>query len=263
MGLSLGDAVPVHCARPTLNVHTLSTVATQPALPAGLLRVLVDHGRYGTMKDMTNRRWWSSDHHFSHRNIVPFCDRPYREPNHPYEPAMHYMNTDLVSRHNQHVNPDDEVWFLGDLALGNTARNLVWAKQCNGIKTFLAGNHDKNFRRDNVERPGWDNKYRDGGGFETVLHGTVPVTLADGTDVLVSHFPYANVDHSDTRYSSRRPIDDGATWLLHGHVHEKWRQRGRMINVGVDAWGGNPVAEETLLELIHGGPTDREPLPWK
>ena len=57
-------------------------------------------------------------------------------------------------------------------------------------------------------------------------------------------------------------MDDGA-WLLCGHVHESWRQRGRMINVGVDAWGGRPVSEEALYELIDSGPADLETLPWE
>lgn len=42
----------------------------------------------------------------------------------------------------------------------------------------------------------------------------------------------------------------------------KWRQRGRMINVGVDAWVGQPVSEETICELIEAGPRDLLPLPW-
>ena len=41
------------------------------------------------------------------------------------------------------------------------------------------------------------------------------------------------------RYIEHRPDDDGG-WLLHGHVHEKWRQNGRQINVGVDAWNFAP-----------------------
>ncbi len=62
------------------------------------------------------------------------------------------------------------------------------------------------------------------------------------------------------RYVEQRPVDHGE-WLLHGHVHERWRQRGRMINVGVDAWGCRPVNESTLAALIDDGPNDREPLP--
>jgi len=35
-----------------------------------------------------------------------------------------------------------------------------------------------------------------------------------------------------------------------------------MINVGVDDWGGVPVPQTRLAELIEAGPQDREVLPW-
>lgn len=49
---------------------------------------------------------------------------------------------------------------------------------------------------------------------------------------------------------AHRPVDDGETWLLHGHVHERWRQAERMINVGVDVWEYRPVAEGTLESVL-------------
>ena len=50
-----------------------------------------------------------------------------------------------------------------------------------------------------------------------------------------------------------RPDDTGG-WLLHGHIHENWRQRDRQINVGVDAWDFTPVSEEQIAALIAAGP---------
>ena len=84
-----------------------------------------------------------------------------------------------------------------------------------------------------------------------------------GQRVLLSHFPYAGGgdSHGEDRFSAHR-LADGGGWLLCGHVHQSWRQRGRMINVGVDAWGGQPVAEPELAELIAAGPLDRDVLPW-
>jgi hypothetical protein len=46
-----------------------------------------------------------------------------------------------------------------------------------------------------------------------------------------------------------------------GHVHERWRQRGRMINVGVDAWDCGPASEAELAAMIGGGPIELAPLP--
>ena len=52
------------------------------------------------------------------------------------------------------------------------------------------------------------------------------------------------------RHVAHRPVDRGEP-LLHGHVHERWRVRDRMINVGVDVWDYRPVAEDELLPLLQ------------
>jgi len=79
--------------------------------------------------------------------------------------------------------------------------------------------------------------------------------------VLMSHFPYQGDSGDKDRYTDARPADFGY-WLLHGHVHEKWRQRSQMINVGVDAWAGRPVHADTIAEMIAAGPADLGPKPW-
>jgi calcineurin-like phosphoesterase family protein len=61
--------------------------------------------------------------------------------------------------------------------------------------------------------------------------------------------PFLNPEDKDQRYSQFRPIDKGQ-WLLHGHVHEKWLHRKRMINVGVDVWNFTPVSEAQITELM-------------
>ena len=81
-----------------------------------------------------------------------------------------------------------------------------------------------------------------------------------GHDVLACHFPYRGDSQGLDRYPQARPPDTGG-WLLHGHVHELWRQHQRMINVGCDAWDCRPVDEATLAALIEAGPGDLPPLP--
>jgi len=70
-----------------------------------------------------------------------------------------------------------------------------------------------------------------------------------GVRVVACPFPYRGDCYDHDRYVSHRPADAGA-WLLHGHVHERWKVRERMINVGVDVWDYAPVAERALAELI-------------
>jgi calcineurin-like phosphoesterase family protein len=70
---------------------------------------------------------------------------------------------------------------------------------------------------------------------------------------LLCHFPYEGDSQDRDRHLEHRPLDRGG-WLLHGHVHDRWRQRGRMINVGVDVHGYRPVAEDAVAALMAGGP---------
>ena len=204
-------------------------------------------------------RWFTSDQHFGHRNIIGYSGRPYVDG--AGEPDVAWMNTDLVVRHNMCVARGDEVWMLGDVVMGDKGAGLELVRECVGRKTLVSGNHDKCFRKGGRAVPGWEGRYAVEGGLKAVLHGTVELVLIDGQSVLLSHFPYVGDSGEEERFVSHRPVDDGR-WLLHGHVHEKWRQRGRQINVGVDAWGGFPVAEEQVLELIEAGPQNLPPLPW-
>ncbi|WP_419910044.1 hypothetical protein [Candidatus Poriferisodalis sp.] len=75
--------------------------------------------------------------------------------------------------------------------------------------------------------------------------------------VRVSHFPYVLDEAYDLKCLDLRPRDNGS-WLLHGHIHEKWRQRGRQINVGVNTWDSCPVSEDTIVLPIAHGPADRD-----
>ena len=201
-------------------------------------------------------RFWTSDHHFGHRNIITYSGRPYVEPYYPYAPDPAAMTEDLVARHNSVVPNGSDVWFLGDLTLSHDPSwVLTSVKEMCGVKMFTPGNHDVNFKK-----PAKDELYSDV--FDKILHGTTQVQLDNGCKVFVSHFPYQGDSIGRERHQNMRPVDDGESWLIHGHVHEKWRVNGRQINVGVDAWGGYPVSEETIIRIIKDGPAHLPPLSW-
>lgn len=203
-------------------------------------------------------RWFTSDLHLGHGNVVRYCGRPFT--------TVDEMNDALVEAWNREVAPDDEVWILGDLAMGRIADTLPLVGDLPGRKHLVLGNHDRPFRgRD--PRPGeppadlWAERYLADGGFVQLHHGEVGLNLSGGNVARLCHFPYEGDSGDQERYADLRPVDDGS-WLLHGHVHEKWRQRGRMINVGVDAWAGRPVAETEVVGLVDAGQADLPPLPW-
>ena len=220
-------------------------------------------------------RYFTSDLHLGHRRIVEFCSRPFADSDE--------MDHALVATWNTTVGEADEVWVLGDLALGDLERSLRLVQQLHGRIVLVPGNHDRpwpgyrqardavpgdrHVARDRARAMESRQRYLDNGIDQLLVvdQGERPVeTVVGGHTVVVSHFPYLGVeDHvGEQRHEEWWPTDDGSTWLLHGHVHRLFRQRGRMVNVGIDAWGGRLVAETEVARLMADGPEDRDLLPW-
>ncbi|KIA77717.1 hypothetical protein DB43_FW00020 [Parachlamydia acanthamoebae] len=57
------------------------------------------------------KRWFISDTHFSHKNIIKYAGRPYM--------TVEEMNKSLIDNWNQYVDAEDQVFFLGDFGLGD------------------------------------------------------------------------------------------------------------------------------------------------
>lgn len=203
------------------------------------------------MPDDGRVRFWSADWHLGHSNIIRYCARPFT--------SAEEMDEAIIGRMNRDVGPDDELWVLGDVAMGKIAETLPLVARVHGRKTLVAGNHDRCWAGHTKNVDQWIAEYL-AAGFEAVVQGTATATIG-GRPVLVSHFPYQGDSQERNRFEEYRPTDTGQV-LLHGHVHEKWRKDGRQINVGVDAWGGRPVPDEELATLIDSGPEQLAPLPW-
>ncbi len=190
-------------------------------------------------------RWFTADLHLGHANIIEYCRRPFAD--------VDAMNRALVDRWNGVVADGDEVWVLGDVALGTIAETLPLVAALAGRKVLVTGNHDRCWRGHGRRAEGWDRRYREAG-FDEIVHGETRIEVG-GHDTVACHFPYRGDSHDRDRFVDSRPVDRGR-WLLHGHIHDRWRQRGRMVNVGVDAWDYRPASETEVAGLIDAGPAD-------
>ena len=190
-------------------------------------------------------RWWTSDHHFGHENIIRYCGRPFADAD--------AMNRAMVDRWNEVVADGDEVWILGDLVMGQLIVNLsAHVSRLKGRKILVPGNHDACWQG-RKKGANQTTAYFDIGGIARIIDDPKPIQLV-GEQVRINHFPYRLDPLYDMKFEQHRPVDDGKSWLLHGHNHEKWRQNGRQINVGVDAWSFAPVSDDTICEMIRSGP---------
>jgi calcineurin-like phosphoesterase family protein len=198
-------------------------------------------------------RWWTSDWHVGHVNIIGFCTRPFAN--------VDAMDSALVAAWNHVVEPGDEVVVVGDFLMGRAETHdefLARLAPC-AAKTLVVGNHDRPYRKDgglNDEKVAW---WTDRGW--EVVAGFTDLDVA-GELVDVSHFPHPSGDGTIAdKYARTRPAPSGR-YLIHGHAHGTWRQNGLQIDVGVDAWGGRLVSDDDLAFLFDTGPGRRDPMPW-
>lgn len=195
--------------------------------------------------------WFTSDEHYGHRKIIEYSSRPFS--------SLGEMTETIISRHNQCVRTEDVVWHLGDFAMDERLVKQILPR-LNGQHVLVAGNHDKCHAM-HKKHLAMTQKYIDWG-FDRVLQngkyyfsGDFPVW------VQLSHLPYVGDSVSEKRPNGedRFPefrLRDCGEWLLHGHVHELWKIRGRMINVGVDQWNFYPVSEMDILGIIKSDGRD-------
>lgn len=92
----------------------------------------------------TNKKlvYFISDTHFYHDKIISYSRRPFKDLNH--------MHEEIIRRWNKRVKAQDEVYFLGDLALyGHTEEVIDILKRLKGKKHLVKGNHDNWMFREN------------------------------------------------------------------------------------------------------------------
>lgn len=89
--------------------------------------------------------WVTSDLHFNHRNISKYC--PHRQTKswsgEPTDESVQEMNELIISNWNSVVSPEDDVWILGDVAMGKIDKAPSMVSRLNGKKHLVKGNHDK------------------------------------------------------------------------------------------------------------------------
>lgn len=164
-------------------------------------------------------RFWISDTHFGHANIISHCNRPFADVNE--------MDAAMISNWNRVVGKDDDVIHLGDFCLDYKLAKQ-YLSQLNGRVILVLGNHDGSLQQ--MTESGFFKVYQD---FMFVL---------SGRKCFAMHRPKPL-----TGYNTGK-------WIVHGHVHDKAPKvdkSNKMINLSVEQWGYTPVAEAELVKLMR------------
>ena len=167
--------------------------------------------------------WFTSDWHFGHDKPFIFDPRGFT--------SVEEMNNELLRRHNSAVSPEDHVYVLGDLIMGDAA-NIKWVERMNGRLHIVLGNHDT---------PARETAYRN-------LPNAIEVV--DATKVkygkwifYCTHWP-ARVGNFEERHKFAN---------IHGHTHSPDRFQyisDYAYNIAPEAHNCTPVHAREIIEDI-------------
>lgn len=191
-------------------------------------------------------KWFSSDHHFGHRKVIDYENRPFR--------TVEEMDEVMITQWNETVGEDDICYIIGDFSFHRFDKTKEILGRLKGRQKHLIwGNHD-DWNRNRLMRV-----------FDSVYDQAV-IQLTNKIRIKLSHFPYVSPEENPhtLRHRKFRPYSEGH-WLLHGHVHSHWKVNEdlKSINVGVDVWGFKPVKHEKIISIIErvfdgGNPISQE-----
>lgn len=142
----------------------------------------------------------------------------------------------IIKNWNETVSPDDIVYHLGDLMLGDNAHGIECVKRLNGNIKLIRGNHDTDAR--------WK------------LYGTLPnVELIGWADVIKYKKYNFYLSHHPTLTSNLEKAPHLRMHLinLYGHTHQMgkfYQDMPYMFHVGLDSNDNRPVLLDDAIELM-------------
>lgn len=176
-----------------------------------------------------NHTFFISDTHFSHSNIIKYCNRPFS--------SIEEMNRTLIENWNKVVSDSDTVFHLGDFAFGGLSTWEMIRPCLRGHISLILGNHD-------IRNINYQNEKRISKMFDWV--GEMLTISIDNRPIILSHYPL--LCYPD-KY-----------WNLHGHIHSGPNStstdfinntfKQSQYDVGVDNNDYSPVSYLQIKEKI-------------
>lgn len=171
--------------------------------------------------------FFTSDSHFGHQKEFLWGPRGFT--------SSEEHDEAVIENWNKIVKPDDLVYHLGDVMLGDNEHGMECLKRLNGSIWILTGNHDTTTR--------------------LALYDTLPnVEVIGYADVIkhgkwrfyLSHYPTMIGNFGDT---------NPKFWSLCGHRHtkDKWYDiDNKCYHVELDCHDNKPVSIEEVIENLKG-----------
>jgi calcineurin-like phosphoesterase family protein len=159
--------------------------------------------------------FFSADHHFFHKNIIKFSNRPFD--------SLKEMHEELIDKHNKLVTKSDTVIIAGDFSFAGakkTHKEII--SRLNGNLVFLRGDHDKWLN--NKHKDIWRKRFK---------HSCI----------VVCH------------YCMRTwPLSHYNSWHLYAHSHGKLDPIGKSWDIGVDTNNFYPYSFDDIRKIMDSRP---------
>ena len=171
----------------------------------------------------------SSDLHFGHDREFLWGPRGFRS-------SIEHDEA-VIANWNSVVEPEDIVYVLGDLMLGDNEYGKSCVERLNGTIRLIRGNHDSDKR--------WNEVYADLPNVERV--GWADVIHYRKYHFYLSHFPTDTANYDDDKNIWAKIIS------ISGHTHkkEKFHNNNPMkYNVALDAHNNYPVLLDDIIADI-------------
>lgn len=179
-------------------------------------RVSETHTESINLNDYTNTVWIWSDHHFRHRNILKYSNRPFKN--------IVHMEDVMIENHNELVGKDDYCFWIGDFSFCNNEDSNTILEACNGHHILIVGNHD--FHKGKMKNMAFEQQF-------IIKH-----VFYDEIDMVFSHYPMSNLP--------KELIN------IHGHVHvgsSEFNTSVQHINVNCEFWEYKPINMNKIIEI--------------
>ena len=188
-------------------------------------------------------RFFCSDLHLGHANVIKYCNRPYKD--------VDEMAQAIITQWNSQVKDGDLVYCLGDMSL-NRYRCFEVLPWLNGRKVLCYGNHEHELWSIYPVKEKWKRckqQYLDAGFSEVHVFRVVQI---GGHWCILGHLPPSDPRFMgyDGRFTNWRLDYWDDVWYLGGHLHAKFSKFDRFIDVGFDV-ALKLFSEDDIINLME------------
>lgn len=172
--------------------------------------------------------WFTSDLHFGHDKEFAYGPRGFQ--------SVEENDKTIIERINEFVQPDDDLYILGDIMLNDNENGINNLNKLNGKIHIILGNHDTNSRISLYSQ------------LEQVVEVTYATMIKYKKGLFyLSHYPTFTANYEEEGSWHKNIIN------LYGHTHQQtnfFNDNPFMYHVGVDSHDCYPVSiDEIIIDI--------------